>query len=782
MGKLQTGLKKLFRSPFFYALAPTLLFAFIILKRRWSLAHDSFHLFLTNYNLFNEFVTNFSFPLWYPYDQLGVNANWYIMRMGPSLAALLPFAKIFTGVNFYHIYYASLFLDELILLVGTYLLARSVFKSPLAAIFVSIAATGSTFWVMQIYFNFHFYYFIPLALYYGLTGCRDNALWKTLFGGSLLMTSLFGSLLYASFPLALAYLIFTGTCVWVYKTDVRAALRNSGRREFLAIAFLVTLMAVYAIILAYGADYEVFSPDRGKSYTVGADIFLSYPGHSTGMNKFAELFTGIPYHFDYNIYSGVLVLSLAVFGLIWAPSRFQLPFLFAGAWFALFSMSELSIVAPFSYYLPFMNFYRHIGYLVSVMKIFLIVLAGFGFDALATDIVDGKLSIEAIKSAAKINAAIILFMLAVFGALVLLYFQDPKLIVIYNNPFPKLEDFISRAGFMLMVYAAALAVFAMLYVRGAEGARTAVYALLILSFIDVYSYRSTLYHKQLINVPPDAWAEFKFKKTSYLPVRKTDYFAYDAFKKFSDSRLDKKGAMHSIIEQALGIDMCESQYHPYLRRPDVAGLKRSFSLDDPRYRKIIGCEYPKLRVFSTVAVIDKDDDFFDAVKGTNKTSDVLFASKDGFDAYDKTAHDKNLLTLAGPRRLVAAGQTGKQEILRRDDTVRAVVEVTGFSANEITLKVITTQPGQGSYWLYYADGWHPFWKAYVNGTEVPILKANYAFKAIEVGAGESTVKFRYSSKILSAALFVMWALLAGVMVFVLRKAYLLLAPPDDKQN
>jgi hypothetical protein len=45
--------------------------------------------------------------------------------------------------------------------------------------------------------------------------------------------------------------------------------------------------------------------------------------------------------------------------------------------------------------------------------------------------------------------------------------------------------------------------------------------------------------------------------------------------------------------------------------------------------------------------------------------------------------------------------------------------------------------------MFISDTWYPNWTATVDGKETPIHKANYAFRAIKVPAGQHTVKFTY---------------------------------------
>ena len=51
-------------------------------------------------------------------------------------------------------------------------------------------------------------------------------------------------------------------------------------------------------------------------------------------------------------------------------------------------------------------------------------------------------------------------------------------------------------------------------------------------------------------------------------------------------------------------------------------------------------------------------------------------------------------------------------------------------------------------WLFYSDVWHPFWKATVNGEPTEVFKANLAYKAIQLKAGDNNVHFYFQSKLL----------------------------------
>jgi hypothetical protein len=65
--------------------------------------------------------------------------------------------------------------------------------------------------------------------------------------------------------------------------------------------------------------------------------------------------------------------------------------------------------------------------------------------------------------------------------------------------------------------------------------------------------------------------------------------------------------------------------------------------------------------------------------------------------------------------------------------------VTSFSPGLVTVRANTEMPG----WLVLTDTYFPGWRASVNGREVSIAAANYAFRAVPIPAGDSTITFTY---------------------------------------
>jgi hypothetical protein len=72
----------------------------------------------------------------------------------------------------------------------------------------------------------------------------------------------------------------------------------------------------------------------------------------------------------------------------------------------------------------------------------------------------------------------------------------------------------------------------------------------------------------------------------------------------------------------------------------------------------------------------------------------------------------------------------------------ASVRFTRNDPEDVVLEV--DAPGRG--FLVLSDQYFPGWSATVNTGSVPIQRANYVFRLVEVPAGRSTVEFRYSPR------------------------------------
>jgi hypothetical protein len=80
-------------------------------------------------------------------------------------------------------------------------------------------------------------------------------------------------------------------------------------------------------------------------------------------------------------------------------------------------------------------------------------------------------------------------------------------------------------------------------------------------------------------------------------------------------------------------------------------------------------------------------------------------------------------------------------------------------------------------WLVLAQTWFPGWRARVDGVETPLLRANYAFGAVALPAGEHEVELSYEpASFRTGAIVSLASALIGVAAFVLAKRATLRGP------
>jgi hypothetical protein len=87
---------------------------------------------------------------------------------------------------------------------------------------------------------------------------------------------------------------------------------------------------------------------------------------------------------------------------------------------------------------------------------------------------------------------------------------------------------------------------------------------------------------------------------------------------------------------------------------------------------------------------------------------------------------------------------------------RGQVAWTARSENGSTLNVTTDRPAL----LVVTDNYYDAWHAELDGRPVPVLRADYTFRAVPVPAGTHRVRFYYESRLLNTSATISVALLA----------------------
>ena len=99
--------------------------------------------------------------------------------------------------------------------------------------------------------------------------------------------------------------------------------------------------------------------------------------------------------------------------------------------------------------------------------------------------------------------------------------------------------------------------------------------------------------------------------------------------------------------------------------------------------------------------------------------------------------------------------------------ISPVPQITEYTSNSFKIKVDASEEGL----LCLSEIYYPAWKAYVNGEEKDILRANYALRAVPVPKGESTVELKFQSSSFTAGMWIsiITLILAVVGIFIIPK-------------
>jgi hypothetical protein len=92
----------------------------------------------------------------------------------------------------------------------------------------------------------------------------------------------------------------------------------------------------------------------------------------------------------------------------------------------------------------------------------------------------------------------------------------------------------------------------------------------------------------------------------------------------------------------------------------------------------------------------------------------------------------------------------------------ADIMVISDQVHKSILSINSSEPG----YLVAADVWYPGWQAYVDGMRVPILRANYLFRAVMIPRGQHEVTFEFKSNVFIIGIIISGLSLIGLLSLI----------------
>jgi hypothetical protein len=682
--------------------------------------NDSFGIYQDFHAFYRELYFHQQLASWVPYGTFGYDGSLIYLTVLTPMNYLFAFAGWLLKVqNVLHLFKYSIISEQLLFLLGVYLLGNQIYQKRSTVFLVCLAAIGGIAWYSQIPFNFRLYYLFPmvLSLVVRFFASHDPAsLW---WAGLVGVAWSIGGLYLPPIWVLTVVIIVVVLSVRNYEFWLKAIPRTRSSVVPFCLFIVAGAIYFYAVTRASGS-LSINSPGRSEAGPIPLETFLVYGAPASLEDVFRSLVLGWPLGFpwtgplDSTVYVGLLPLAFFVLALFREQGRVFWAVTSAAAGLVWLSLG--GIFAVIVYHLPTMSQFRHIGYIYGLVGTLILIGAGFGLD---------KFEVGSRR------AGIILLILQVvlFAILVDIYHlhrhiqiaiaylrgtvaASPEGSSVANIIWPLL--FAGRFGIYLCAFSLALIV-----------ARSTRFSLR--SLIQLASVVSLFFDMLLFQYA--VFLEAPVLPSSYHSSLESLYVDELVF-------LDQRGMAPETDrqKQAIALSTNPNQTWIYAQTYDFAqfdpcvpvlrgdwwssGVKRLFEVrqnDDPVVLGMVGCESPKLRLVANVRIADDEDEAIRLVRNASGTEDVVIL----------TPHDPT------PRSYPLGGGLASE--------TPGSVRVQTFSSNRLVAEVDVH--ATDGVWLVYADAHHPGWHAKVNGQAVPIAEANLAFKAIWLETGTNTVEF-----------------------------------------
>jgi hypothetical protein len=726
----------------------TAVFAWLVLSGRLPRGHDTLGLYLQQYLFLADATQSHAVALWMPNTAHGLVTNWTANCQGGLLQnAILLLGGVPAGTNHLPVFYAGLFVDEMILLVGVWTLSRRYYATLSARFFVSAAAIGSAFWMDHLVCNFRVYFCLPLILALTHDFLESGSRGKFFLAFLLMVLQFTGNTPYIPLFTLLVVLVYFIVHVLVVRMPA-ATLRRSLRPrpvDVLIVAANLGLLALLYVTLTHGAsEIRLFRPGRNPDGSVGLDEFLTHGGALSPL-RYLDLVLGLSPSLDYTLYCGILTLACAALGVFHRPGRTVYGLLICLILVVLFSTGFLSAVATMAYSVaPPLHFFRYVALTAPVAKLFLILLSGFGVEALLARREELKRTLKPLSRGLLIAAIpIALLVVATLRNRETLSSVTEILrtgrLGLGQRPG---ADAPAPAGALLGGSALALAAAGILF--GLRARRTEISPALLAAFLgihtlDLYRWKVQMLTQESIPLDAEQLALQEIRPVPYIPRRDPDYEhspRFRAWKNFPD-----QGALYDFTDPFLGVEPPSSRYltMAWLAPYDALRGVREERPSSPSWARISGSSVDKLQVFRAARSAASEQRVAEFLKTPEFRGDVL---------------------LLGPRQ-----ESGSLAPLAADTRLAAPCSIERFDFDSLTVKVEVPADEEDA-WLMYADAWHPGWTATLNARPVPVERAFLAYKAVKLTRGSNVVEFRFSDSLRSVSYRVIGLASLGMIVAV----------------
>ncbi len=691
---------------------------------------------------FDYFYSNYLFagelPRWMVYGVYGLDSSvsYVSFTSAPNFLAMF-LGKMLGAQDSLSLFCVSVCFEQLLLLLGTYLLCRRLFRNRLTIFCVCLTIVGTVIWQSQISLNLRLFALLPLE-YYFLLRLRDEE--KGCFGWLAGVTAILGPMGSAAYFYPLWALMIGIFSVVLFCDRVRvllAMLRPTASNIGAAVLFAV-LAASFVGMLWKGLDNLAFvSPDReGTAGGVTLASFLTYGGNSLGemWKAFFEPSANVSEatgSMGMTDYLGMI--GIFCFPFAWRQFGRKDVRSFAIVLAAVFALSRGGVLASIAYFFPGMHLLRHIGYLMALMKLLILILAGFGLEQMILAVRQGTLIQNSTRAMLVLMALAVVFYFDLnTGGTTWASLFGPQPAATPESLPPTPGDLLyplGRAGLLLAFLFAVWRV-------GLPGIpaviKTSPIALWLLVACVVGDFVLFQFQtRDRLKLSAERIA-FPVSALDSAPERSDRLTAFMLSK--AQAWEKGRGAEYQIpLSAATHWDPLLPHFRYDWFPKNVLAAKNVIEPNTNEFRAIFG---PKFRLVENAIRVSNDNEALG-----------LLATQPGWES-------KVILT--DPSGSAPTDGSGPPNVADG-------IDIAAFSADSVLVNFTNSFPGAA--WLVYSDAYTPGWHATVNGKPEPIWEAYAAFKAVHVEPGANTVRFTYEPGIRSICL-TLFSTAAGILVAI----------------
>ena len=710
--------------------------------------HDS----LYNYQIFSFYLSSFSesgyLPAWIPEMNFGMAGPYYQL----TFLGIGSYVSIFLGhalglTNSLGLYYFSILIDYLVFAIGVIAVSRLTMASSLARIYVLWASTFSVFPLVQYGFTFHIFYALPLCMFWLIKFFEERRLTYLV---CLLITELaatIGGAIYFSSIHLLVLSVFFIPYILKFCQSPRVLVV---KRDWIFIAGTLLVYGLFIYLLFQTvSNFASVTPMRTKGLFVSRSVFLNWARSDLAFPLLGWI-TGKNFYGDNTYYIGLIPWGLLLLNAI-KNQRKQKTLFQRGIFYSIVVSIGLAlggIIARVVYFFPLMFLYRHISLIYGVIGLLIIFSSAFALDELL-----GRREGNAIKCG-KVKNARQRFnwpLLVLFGDFIYVFIHFG-----FNPVFGPISIHQFNAfGGRLFVLILMLAIYFVIrnYSKSKAGRwpynRQITLSSLLLVFLcvdlGVFQYQvNSKYLENFRDAPSDKkkWADINEGKYSFVRSK--------------DISLEHKAYLAELDANYKGkfINVLYRSSNALFKEDTCDLLDKHEALSRSIYDFFWYKEIPLAPTLSkdTVERIENDEEIQgalacdkDIVQFYKISQTVVGNQLDIIEKWKNSATGG--LLLVGKNNSNRVLGKADQSLSPGADTFR--YSVVNYPGDRLLMNVVAGADG----WLYFADAYDKRWRAYIDGAEVPILRANIGFKAIRLAKGAHVVDFVISPLLVFATNF-----------------------------